>query len=119
MERCFKIAKTIIEQIKWSADLNVILSWGISEKKALYFEEKATLGLNVNGFLHQGWIYISYDEGNDTYQIRLLNENNEVKKVVEDVYCDMLGNIIDGLIEYNPNKNTAEEYRKQIINLYH
>lgn len=119
MEKCLSIAKTMFDQLKWSANFNTIMSWGISSSVAIYYEEKPTLALLVNGFRHKGWVYISYDEGLDLYEVRLLNKNKEsVIKFLDNIFADELGSTIDRLVEYDPMETSREAYNKQILNEY-
>ena len=51
--------------------------------------------LLVSAASHQGWVLVSLDEGTDTYIVILLSENNDLKRIISDVYCDDVGEIID------------------------
>ena len=51
--------------------------------------------LLVSAASHQGWVLVSLDEGTDTYIVILLSENNDLKRIIRDVYCDNVGEIID------------------------
>ena len=51
--------------------------------------------LLVSAASHQGWVLVSLDEGTDTYIVILLCENNDLKRIISDVYCDNVGEIID------------------------
>lgn len=107
------VAKTINEQLSWSIDKWVYFSWGVRKKVAMVYNNMPTLALRVSGAIHKGWVYISLDEGSDTYEIALLNvAQDKVKKVVKDVYCENVGSIVDGLIERAPEMS-AEEYKKK------
>ena len=55
--------------------------------------------LFVSGASHKGWVLVSLDEGTDTYIVTLLTEDNELKRVINDVYCDSVGDIIDENVE--------------------
>lgn len=118
MDENLKIVETIFQQIKMSTEFCVYMSWGIEQVKAITYDDKATLALLVNGFLHKGYIYISYDEGADTYEVRLIGDDGEVKNIVTDVYCDMLGAIIDKLVEFDPETIDEESYRKRVNEEY-
>lgn len=110
------IANEISNQIGWSANVCIQMSWGIEKRTALLYENMATLGLKVNGFLHKGWVYISLNEGSDTYEIRLL-KGKKVIKLVEDVYCDNLGIILDSLIE-KETSTSDEDYKTNVEQHY-
>ena len=62
--------------------LNVMFSWGVSKMCAIYYEEMPTLAMKVQGFLHRGWVYVSYNGGEDLYEVRTMDENGEPKKTL-------------------------------------
>ena len=96
-------AKTIEQQILWSINKFEYMSWGISKKAAIEYDGMATLALRVSGAVHKGWAFISLNEGKDCYEVRLLNvARTKVKRTLEEVYCDNLGEVLDGLIEKDP-----------------
>ena len=72
-----------------------------------------TLGINVSGLQHKGWVYISLNEGMDLYEINLLTSNYRVLKTIEEVYCDQLAQIVDELVE-RPAGMTDFEYGNAI-----
>lgn len=93
-------AKTAEQQILWSINKWEYMSWGIRQKSALEYEGMATLALRVSGAVHKGWVFISLNEGKDCYEVRLLNvARTKVKRTLDEVYCDNLGQVLDGLIE--------------------
>lgn len=110
-----QVGITIAEQLFWSIDMNVFYSWGVSRKVITTYEGMPTLALRVNGELHKGWVNISLNVGSDTYEVRLMSKDNKsVKKLVDGIYCDNLGIIIDELVEC-PAGITKEEYKKLIF----
>ena len=112
MNTCIRVANTINEQIFGSIDKWTYFSWGVSKKIACYYEGKPSLKLRVSGLLHKGWVIISLDEGRDLYEVRLLNLKDNVKKVVNEVYCDELGYTIDTLVERPEAMNDEDYYKK-------
>lgn len=119
MEKCLNVAKTMFDQLRWSVDISTIMSWGISRSLAINYENMHTLALLVNGVRHKGWVYISYNEGLDLYDVRLLNkQKDKVIKLVENIYADMLGSTIDRLVEYDPTDTSKEKYKEQIKKEY-
>ena len=110
------IANEINQQIGWSANLMIQLSWGVSKKAGFLYKDMPTLAMKVNGLLHKDWVYISLNEGRDTYEIRLMDGNKEIK-LVEDVYCDNLGIVLDNLIEKEIS-TSDEEYQKNVEQHY-
>lgn len=90
-----EIAKTIIEQIKY-ADKWALMAYGSSNFLALPESKEYQGGLEfqVNGFHHKGTVRIQL-KWIDTYTISFISKKGEVVKEVEDVYCDMLVDILD------------------------
>ena len=84
------------ETMQW-VNINPLwrMTWGATnfttfQNKALFF--------NVSGFNHKGIVLITLD-WNDTYTITLVSTQWNVKKVIKDVYCDELANVIDVNVE--------------------
>ena len=106
-------AKTIEQQILWSINKWEYMSWGVSKKAAIEYESMATLALRVSGAVHKGWVFVSLNEGMDCYEVRLLNvARTKVKRTLEEVYCDNLGKVLDGLIE-SKTEWTDEQYKNK------
>lgn len=75
----------------------VIWSWGFHNPKALPNDEG--LIFRVNGFKHQGFVKVIYNEGKDLFVVILLdNEHNELQ-LINDVYFDCLVDVIDEAVE--------------------
>lgn len=104
-----QIAQTIIEQIRTLTPGPVFWSWGPSAFRAV--KENQIQGINENylggllfyvrGMKHKGHVFVSLAL-NDTYTVSIGNVvrgQMKLKKQVNDVYFDELGEIIDGLIE--------------------
>lgn len=81
----------------------VMFSWGFNSPIAI----KNGLRFKVNGFKHQGWVSVVYNEGTDLFEVSLI-KNGKVVKEVEDVYVDMLISLIDGLVE------RSETYKEDV-----
>lgn len=64
-EFLMRIANEINRQIRCGVTMGVQMSWGVSKRIAMIYENRATLALRVNGVLHKGWITSVYDEGRD------------------------------------------------------
>lgn len=90
-----EIAKTIIEQIKY-ADNWALMAYGSKNFMALPESKDFQGGLQfqVNGFKHKGTVRIQL-KWIDTYTILFISKKGETIKKVEDVYCDMLVDILD------------------------
>ena len=109
-----QIATTAWQQLFWSVTMPVVMSWGVSKKCCTLYQNMPTLMLKVSALVHKGWVYISLNEGKDVYEVRLMNNKRECIKTIDDVYCDQLGSIIDGLIE-RPTTMTEEEYTEKAM----
>jgi len=101
-----EIAKTIIQQIRMM-DPRALMAWGAKDCTAIP-EGKQEIGFvlggvyfKVNGLKHRGYVRI-FLMPDDTYTIQIFRiRKYEIKglQTVENVYCDMLMDVIDGLIE--------------------
>lgn len=76
------------------SQLVIVFSWGFHNPVAV----KNGLRFLVNGYLHQGWVEILYDEGIDLFIVRTL-ENGAVKEETTDVYLDCLVLVVDRMVE--------------------
>lgn len=114
IQPAFNIAKNILKQIFVTTDLNVIFSWGIDPQKIKCVTHRGNYGLYiyVNGLIYKGGVSIVLDECTDLYYIII---NGEI--VRENVYADMLGAVLDDLIE-KPISMTDEEYKEKVNNEY-
>lgn len=107
-----RIANEINRQIRCGVTMGVQMSWGVSKRIAMIYENRATLALRVNGVLHKGWVYVSLDEGRDCYIITLLSsDKKKVVSVRDEVYCEELGGVIDNIVECK-EEWTDEQYAK-------
>nr|WP_315193470.1 hypothetical protein [uncultured Flavobacterium sp.] len=90
-----EIAKTIISQIKY-ADKWALMAYGSTNFIALPESKEFQGGLQfkVNGYKHKGIVRIQL-KWIDTYTITFVSKKGEIIKKVEDVYCDMLVDILD------------------------
>jgi hypothetical protein len=90
-----EIARTIIEQIKY-ADKWALMAYGSRNFIALPESKDYQGGLQfqVNGFHHKGFVKIQL-KWIDTYTITFISKKGEIVKEVEDVYCDMLVDVLD------------------------
>jgi hypothetical protein len=93
--RTLEIAQTIREQINY-ADKWALMAYGSKNYIALRESKEYQGGLqfSVNGFHHKGIVRIQL-KWIDTYTISFLNKKSKIVKEVEDVYCDMLVDILD------------------------
>lgn len=110
-EEVLAIAETINQQIGLTANIIVQLTWGVSKRLATIYKGMATLKLRVSGAIHKGWVYISLNQGTDTYEITLTDVHGNIKNELTDIYFDQLGTLIDSLVE-RPANMTDNEYAK-------
>lgn len=110
-EEVLAIANTINQQISLTANIIVQLTWGVSKRLATIYKGMATLKLRVSGAIHKGWVYISLNQGTDTYEITLTDVHGNIKNELTDIYFDQLGTLIDSLVE-RPANMTDNEYTK-------
>lgn len=110
-EEVLAIANTINQQIGLTANIIVQLTWGVSKRLATIYKGMATLKLRVSGAIHKGWVYISLNQGTDTYEITLTDVHGNIKNELTDIYFDQLGTLIDSLVE-RPANMTDNEYAK-------
>ena len=124
MERDYllSVANTIWQQILvGGGDISIPMSWGIEKRVAIARrcsnnELRPCLALKVSGLLHQGWVIIALNEGLDTYEILLVNEDGMYDKDgwIKDVYWDELTMTIDNLVE-RPNWVSDNEYYEKAM----
>lgn len=113
------IAKTMWRQIVGTVGFSVPMSWGIS---AMYAVERECrdgmlcpcLMIFTNGLLHTGWVCVAYNEGVDTYEVSLLDENANYKEWHTNLFFDELGFKIDSLVE-RKNEWTDDEYHSKAM----
>ena len=89
------IAETILEQIQFG-DRYALWAWGATNFVALQESKEYQGGLSfkVNGLFLKGWVKICL-RWVDDYTIVFINQNREVVKTTEEIYCDMLVPAID------------------------
>lgn len=110
-----EVATVALQQIKGLAGMNYY-TWGVDKLMYLFYEEMPTLALRVHGFVHDGWVLVSLNEGADLYEIRLKGKDikTETTRKIKDVYFDQLAEIIDEWVE-KPADQTEEDYHKKAL----
>lgn len=91
------VAQVILQQLRATASRKM-LCWGARELIGM----PNGLRFRVSGLLHKGHVCVIYDQRSDTYTVQIGNIRKfewKVKNEVTGVYCDNLGNVIDGLVE--------------------
>lgn len=91
-----EMANYILRLLK--TQLMIVWSWGFNSPIAI------TNGLKfkVQGFKFKGWVEVMYEEGKDLFKVTFIERNNVVH-VVEDVFFDMLVEVIDNVVEKTEN----------------
>lgn len=89
-----------------------LMSWGFESPVVI----KQGLRFKVNGFQHQGWIEIRYNEGADLFDVYLVNDDNTLKDLKEGIYFDELVDTIDLEVERVENYNERVNQEYNIIN---
>ncbi len=79
-------------------DINMFFSWGGTNFSNF---NNLAFGFKANGRYHQFWVLITLNSL-DLFDVTLLNEDYTVKCRVENLYFDVLAEVIDDLIETNP-----------------
>lgn len=101
-----EIANTILGQIR-ATDRMALWAWGAKDFMALNGSDEASkvsLGgvqFKVSGMKHKGIVKVNL-MANDTYTVVIGSVRKgewKVKSSTDDVYCDNLMEVIDGLIE--------------------
>ena len=88
----------------------IVMSWGVDMDTIKPVE--GGLEFHVQGFKHTGMVQIVFDEGKDLFEIYLIPDSEGERKIIEDVYFDMLVSVIDENVEKTDNyeKRISEEY---------
>ena len=84
----------------------------VYKRIATWHDNKPSLEIKVQGMLHKGSVLVSYDEGMDVFEVRLLNPQRVVVKTLERVFADELGTRINELVE-RPAGMSDDEYRQK------
>lgn len=115
--KAVRVANLIIEQLTDTTDANVLMSWGMRSHGAGYVRgrdgiEMPCLILDVSGLMHTGRVVVALNEGADVYEVALYDARGErCGDWIGDVTCDMLGSLLDSLIE-RPSGMTNEDYKE-------
>lgn len=94
------LAQTIMEQIKFP-NIWVYGSWGAHNfivGASDNGKNEPVLMFKVNGMKFKGYVHIFYD-WMDYYRIEFVSTHNNLKKVINEVYCDELQEKIDNFVE--------------------
>ena len=94
----------------WSILNIIVMPWGVDMDTIK--PVKGGLEFHVQGFKHTGMVQIILDEGKDLFEIHLIPDSEGERKIIEDVYFDMLVSIIDENVE------KTDDYEKRISDTY-
>ena len=117
---------TILQQLAMSVPVNVVYSWGITNKVATQIEvmtendtqRMAALKMNVHGFNYQGKLYVALDEKQNNCRLYLVR-NGKLKEERSAVEFHELGDALDAIIEtgglsQQEHLHRLKEYAKQL-----
>lgn len=108
--RSYELAMYIWSILK--TQMTVIMSWGLDLSKARVIDYG--MEIYVQGFLHKGFVQITLNEGTDLFEIKLLSEERDTVKFIEDVFLDCLVNTLDENIEKCENyEQRINEYLRE------
>lgn len=85
-----------------------VWSWGFNTPRTI----ENGLIFKVQGFIHNGWVKVVYNEDSDLFEVILLASKMVVKERHEGVYFDMLVDVIDNAVE------RCKNYEKRVENEY-
>ena len=67
---------------------------------------------HVQGFKHKGYVLVVYNEGEDLFEVSLIDENDITVETIESIFLDNLISVIDENIE------KCENYENRICQEY-
>ena len=118
---------TILQQLALTTPLNVVYSWGVTNKVATQIEitvdgmEKAVAALmmDVNGFNYQGRLYVTNNRVKQTFGL-YSERNGMLHEENENIAYKDLGQVLDAVIEtdgMNQQKHLQRlrEYAKRLL----
>lgn len=122
-----RAACTILQQLAFTTPLNVVYSWGITNKVATQIEitvdgmEKtvAALMMDVNGFNYQGRLYVTNNRVKQTFGL-YSERNGMLHEENENIAFKDLGQVLDAVIEtggmsQQKHQQRLREYAKRLL----
>ena len=100
------IAEYILRVLR--AQIVIVMSWGFHNAKAI----EDGIAFQVQGFKFNGRVEITYDEGWDLFDIRLINEDGSVKDEAQGVFVDGIVSTIDNMVEH------TSDYKERVKREY-
>ncbi len=89
---------------------SITMSWGIDPDSIK--PVKVGLEFHVQGFIHTGLVRITLNEGEDLFEVELIDEKGETVKKLTSIFFDELISVIDENVE------KTEDYEKRICQEY-
>lgn len=89
---------------------SITMSWGIDPDSIK--PVKVGLEFHVQGFIHTGIVRITLNEGEDLFEVELIDEKGETVKKLTSIFFDELISTIDENVE------KTEDYEKRIADEY-
>src|ERR1035437_6041054 len=84
----------------------ILMSWGFHSPRIIH----NGLSFLVNGFKYKGKVSILYNEGQDLFDVFLLDENDKTVDTINMVYFDQLVEVNDERVE------KTEDYKDRVNN---
>ena len=122
-----RAACTILQQLALTTPLNVVYSWGVTNKVATQIEitvdgmEKAVAALmmDVNGFNYQGRLYVTNNRVKQTFGL-YSERNGMLHEENENIAFKDLGQVLDAVIEtggmsQQKHLQRLREYAKRLL----
>lgn len=118
---------TILQQLALTTPLNVVYSWGITNKVATQIEitvdgmerTVAALMMDVNGFNYQGRLYVTNNRVKQTFGL-YSERNGMLHEENENIAFKDLGQVLDAVIEtggmsQQKHQQRLREYAKRLL----
>ena len=114
-----RAACTILQQLALTTPLNVVYSWGVTNKVATQIEitvdgmerTVAALMMDVNGFNYQGRLYVTNNRVKQTFGL-YSERNGMLHEENENIAFKDLGQVLDAVIE--TGGMSQQEYLKRL-----
>ena len=106
-----EMAKYILSILR--SQLMVMLSWGVSDFRALPNNEG--LIFHVKGFKFIGWIKVVYDEGSDLFNIFYMDNDMQTQIIQQHIFFDELVRNID--LEIERTKDYENDVKRSLVDL--
>jgi len=86
----------------------ILMSWGFQSPRII----RRGISFIVNGFKHKGEVSIQYNEGQDLFDVYLMDVTGKIEDTINMVYFDQLVEVIDERVE------KTEDYKDRVNNEY-